>query len=75
MTLPNINLTMTDVPLELALIKAEAEIYKFAIEQSRFNQSRAASALGVSRGTLRTKLNLYFPNVYMDSKEAIEEAT
>lgn len=60
-----INISLVEVPLEEALAKVEAEVYKFAMEAAKFNQSKAAKLLKVSRGTLRTKLNTYHPGVYL----------
>lgn len=44
---------------KLALEEAEKEIYLEAFKASRFNQSKTALWLGVSRGTLRKKLTKY----------------
>ena len=60
-----ININLTEVPLGEALIRVEREVYRFAMEAARWNQSRAARTLGVSRGTMRTKLGEYFPGVYL----------
>jgi len=60
-----INLTLEEVSLKEVFEKVEIEVYKFAIEQAKFNQSRAANMLGVSRGTLRKKLAQYFPVKYL----------
>jgi DNA-binding protein Fis len=38
----------------------EPQIYRSAMVMCKYNQSKAATALGVSRGTLRTKLKAYF---------------
>lgn len=61
----NININLVEVPLSEALQRVEAEVYKYAMEAARYNQSRAAQLLGVSRGTLRTKLAQYYPGVYL----------
>lgn len=42
-----------------ALTEAEKYIYMTAFHENRFNQSATAKALGVSRGTFRTKLSRY----------------
>lgn len=39
---------------------AEKEIILIAMKTNKYNQSKAATNLGVSRGTLRTKLKQYF---------------
>lgn len=38
----------------------EPQMYRSALYMSKYNQVKAAKALGVSRGTLRTKLRKYF---------------
>ena len=38
------------------------------MENCRYNQSRAAIVLGVSRGTLRTKLKRYFDDQYVGTR-------
>lgn len=45
---------------EEALEEAERYIYMSAFHSTKYNQSKAAIALGVSRGTFRTKLNKYW---------------
>lgn len=61
----NINLNLTEVPLNEALERVEKEVYGYAIQSAKFNQSQGAKLLGVSRGTFRTKLMQYFPGVYI----------
>ncbi len=61
---PVISLNLQEVPLIEALDRVEREIYKYAIEHTKYNQSKAAVLIGVSRGTLRYKLAEFFPNVY-----------
>jgi Fis family transcriptional regulator, factor for inversion stimulation protein len=39
------------------------------MEHCKYNQSRAAIMLGISRGTLRTKLRRYFDDKYVGSRE------
>ena len=48
----------------LVIETVEEPLCKSVIEQYRGNQSAAAKALGVSRGTLRKQLNKYFGNRY-----------
>lgn len=55
--------------LSQELENAEKEVYKKAITLHRYNQSAAALSLGVSRGTLRTKLNKYFPGEFIGTRE------
>lgn len=64
----NITMTFNEVPLNRALEEAEKEIYRFGMQLARYNQSKAAKLIGVSRGTLRNKLTLYFPGEYIDIK-------
>lgn len=45
---------------EKALEEAERYIYMSAFHSTKYNQSKAAIALGVSRGTFRTKLNKFW---------------
>ena len=47
---------------------AEKTIYEEAFKVARYNQSKAAKLLGVSRGTFRTKMKLYFGNQYVGGK-------
>lgn len=50
--------------LSTLLEKAEKHVIKLAMERCKWNQSAAALALGISRGTLRTKLERYFGDKY-----------
>lgn len=52
--------------IELGSILEEAErlVIKLSIERCKRNQSICAKALGISRGTLRTKLRKYFGDEY-----------
>lgn len=50
--------------LNSLLEESEKRVYAIAIERCKRNQSTCAKALGVSRGTLRTKLRQYFGNEY-----------
>lgn len=60
-----VNLNATDVDLKNVLELVEKEVYKQAMEMCKYNQSKAAKELGVSRNTFRTKLKQHFPNVYI----------
>ena len=53
-----------DDHLSVLLEKAEKHVIQLAIERCKGNQSTAALALGISRGTLRTKLRKYFGAKY-----------
>lgn len=52
------------------LEEIEAPLFRAVMEHCKYNQSRAASMLGVSRGTLRTKLRRYFDDKYVGSRES-----
>lgn len=61
----NHNINLNEVDSKQALNIAEAQVIQHVHEKSRYNQSRTARELGISRGTLRTKLNEYFPGRYI----------
>lgn len=63
-TVKTIEVNTTD-DFSTSLKKAEATIYELALQESRYNQSKAAKSLGVSRGTLRTKVKQYFGTKYI----------
>ncbi len=48
---------------------SEAVIIRRVLEQARYNQTKAAKYLGISRGNLRTKLKLYFQVQYIQDKD------
>lgn len=52
----------------LVLEEIEIPLYKVVMERCKYNQSRAAVILGVSRGTLRTKLKRYFDDQYVGTR-------
>ncbi len=52
----------------LVLEEIEIPLYKVVMEHCRYNQSRAAIILGVSRGTLRVKLKRYFDDQYVGTR-------
>ena len=54
---------------ELVLEEVETPLFKAVMEHCKYNQSRAAIMLGVSRGTLRTKLRKYFDDKYVGTRE------
>lgn len=54
---------------ELVLEEIEMPLFKAVMEHCKYNQSRAAAMLGISRGTLRTKLKQYFDDKYVGSRE------
>jgi DNA-binding protein Fis len=51
--------------LSTALARAEEAVIEHAYITSKYNQSRAARSLGISRGSLRTKLKTYFGDKYL----------
>ena len=48
--------------------QGDQPIYKAVMEYCKYNQSRAAIVLGISRGTLRIKLKLYFDEQYVGTR-------
>ena len=53
---------------EFVLEEVETPLFRAVMEHCKYNQSRAAVMLGVSRGTLRTKLRRYFDDQYVGSR-------
>lgn len=49
----------------LVLEEVESALYEAVMKFTRGNQSRAAKLMGVSRGTLRTKLKQYFNTTHV----------
>jgi Fis family transcriptional regulator len=49
----------------LVLEEVESALYEVIMRLTKGNQSRAALLLGVSRGTLRTKLQYYFNTTHV----------
>ena len=60
----NINLNL----YELIIEEIEAPLFRTVMEMTRYNQSKAARVLGVSRGTLRTKLKRYFDDEFIGTR-------
>ena len=54
---------------QLIVEKVEAPLFRTVMELTRYNQSKAARVLGVSRGTLRTKLKRYFDDEFIGTRE------
>ncbi|OGV28103.1 MAG: Fis family transcriptional regulator [Legionellales bacterium RIFCSPHIGHO2_12_FULL_37_14] len=54
---------------ELILEEVEGPLFRTVMEMTRYNQSRAARVLGVSRGTLRTKLKHYFDDEFIGTRD------
>lgn len=55
-----------DTTIGLTLL--EKMYIEYVHKLSRFNQSKTAKALGISRGSLRMKLEQYFPGQYIGSR-------
>ena len=53
---------------QLIIEEVEAPLFRSVMELTRYNQSKAARVLGVSRGTLRTKLKYYFDEEFIGSR-------
>ena len=54
---------------DMVLEQVEPPLLKAVIEHCRYNQSRAADLLGISRGNCRSKLIKYFADQYCGSRE------
>jgi len=54
---------------QFVLEEVETPLFKAVMEHCKYNQSRAAIMLGISRGTLRTKLRRYFDDKYVGSRD------
>lgn len=54
---------------KFVLEEVEIPLFRSVMEHCKYNQSRAAIMLGISRGTLRTKLRHYFDDKYVGSRE------
>lgn len=55
---------------QVVVQQVEAPLIRTVMELMRYNQSKAARALGMSRGTLRTKLKEYFGDEFIGTREA-----
>jgi DNA-binding protein Fis len=54
---------------QFVLEEVETPLFRAVMEHCKYNQSRAAIMLGISRGTLRTKLRRYFDDKYVGSRD------
>ncbi|MDX2346170.1 MAG: helix-turn-helix domain-containing protein [Legionella sp.] len=54
---------------QFVLEEVETPLFRSVMEHCKYNQSRAALMLGISRGTLRTKLRRYFDDKYVGSRD------
>lgn len=53
---------------QMVIEQIEPPLFKTVIEQHKYNQTRAAKALGISRSTLRRLLVKYFDERYCGSR-------
>ena len=54
---------------QLIIEEVECPLFRTVMEMTRYNQSKAARVLGVSRGTLRTKLKRYFDDEFIGTRD------
>lgn len=54
---------------QLIVEEVESPLFRTVMEMTRYNQSKAARVLGVSRGTLRTKLKRYFDDEFIGTRD------
>jgi len=60
----DLNLNLYQVIVE----EIEGALFRSVMELTRYNQSKAARVLGISRGTLRTKLKYYFDDEFIGGR-------
>ena len=53
---------------QLIVEEVETPLFRTVMELTRYNQSKSARVLGVSRGTLRTKLKRYFDDEFIGTR-------
>lgn len=58
----------------MLLEQVEPPLLKAVMERCRYNQSKGADLLGISRGTFRAKLIKYFGEQYCGHREETTEA-
>lgn len=67
--LGSVNTKDTNLNLyQLVVEEIEGPLFRTVMELTRYNQSKAARVLGVSRGTLRTKLKRYFDDEFIGTR-------
>ncbi len=54
---------------QLIIEEIESPLFRTVMEMTRYNQSKAARVLGVSRGTLRKKIKRYFDDEFIGTRE------
>ena len=55
---------------DMVIEQIEPALFQTVIEHCKYNQLRAARVMGLSRGTLRTKLKKYFGDKYCGTRES-----
>lgn len=58
---------------QFVIDEVESPLFKVVMEYCKYNQSKAAILLGISRGTLRTKLRKHFDDKYVGTREELED--
>lgn len=56
---------------ELVIEQIEPPLLQAAMEREKYNQSRAAKTLGLSRGTTREKLKKHFGDKYCGTRDEL----
>lgn len=54
---------------ELLMSAIEPALFKTVLESTHYNQTKAATILGLSRPTFRERLTLYFGDTYCKTRE------
>lgn len=54
---------------DMVIEQIEQPLFQAVIKYCKYNQSKAAEVLGISRGTLRTKLKKHFYDKYCGTRE------
>ena len=54
---------------QMIIEEVESPLFRTVMELTRYNQSKAARVLGLSRGTLRTKLKRYFDDEFIGTRD------
>lgn len=54
---------------QLLTEEVEKTLFRTVMELSRYNQSKTARILGISRGNLRTKLKYYFDDKFIGTRD------
>ena len=60
---------LLDAPYQINLAELEKQSLRHIMRSTKYNQSKAANKMGISRGTLRTKLKEYFGTEYFRDSE------